>query len=348
MSLATGRPTQILSVQYVRGIAAIGVAAFHGSLLTNVSFSVGNAGVDAFFVISGFVMWLITSGRNVTMAAFFGQRIKRVVPIYWVVTLFLALAATLKPNLFPRENPTVPHVVESLLFIPHVAPNGSIWPLLIQGWTLNYEMFFYLLFGLLLITSASTRLASLTFVILILTCIGRLFPFVNRIALTDTSPLLLEFLAGVWLAQAWIRDRLPPVWLAWSMLSSGVLVLVASNWLPNVEGFRVLIWGIPALLILTGLVSLEKSQAIKPRLRVLKLLGDASYSIYLTHSLAILAITIMLARIGVNIEGQAYLLAPILVGAVAIGVVSYWLVEKPLAGLLRPVRFPQNIRTQDP
>ncbi len=138
----------------------------------------GFAGVDVFFVISGFIMWSI-SARESRPAAFMVNRIVRITPLYWLATgvmIFGALA-----GLFPRVVLTPDHIVNSLLFIPHVSPsNHQVWPLLVQGWTLNYEMFFYALFALTLF--APRALQALLCVAGIACCVAMAMPQVHIVA----------------------------------------------------------------------------------------------------------------------------------------------------------------------
>jgi exopolysaccharide production protein ExoZ len=107
-----------------------------------------------------------------------------------------------------------------------------------------------------------------------------------------TSPLLVEFLAGVWLCEAWRRQ--------WLKSQRGwVLVLVGLGWFTIVEtaGFyhgaqRPLTWGVPALLVVAGFVAMETAGR-KIRLTVFEALGDCSYSIYLFHGIVLAVLVSM-------------------------------------------------------
>ena len=96
----------IHSIQYLRAVAALMVVFHHLIIQIDVyeavlhSISVGAAGVDVFFVISGFVIWFVTYGKEVSAGEFFAKRVIRVVPIYWLITLVIAVAATAAPHLF--------------------------------------------------------------------------------------------------------------------------------------------------------------------------------------------------------------------------------------------------------
>src|SRR5215831_4540480 len=143
----------ILGLQYVRGIAAMMVVYHHtgfqifkaGGHVGLPLWQLGAAGVDLFFVTSGFIMWVTTQDAHVTPAEFCYRRIVRVAPLYWLATLFLLGVSLAAPQLLGTTKFDPGHAMESLLFVPveHPIFAGEALPFIIQGWTLNYEMFFY-------------------------------------------------------------------------------------------------------------------------------------------------------------------------------------------------------------
>ena len=126
------------------------MVAFHTGRATIL----GQAGVDVFFVISGFIMWMVTA-EPVGPAQFLWHRVVRIVPLYWIATLIMAA----------HRSSSVSDTVNSLLFWPYRDANDELWPVLVQGWTLNFEMFFYLLFAAALIIPRRFQLLSLTAVL---------------------------------------------------------------------------------------------------------------------------------------------------------------------------------------
>ena len=110
--------------------------------------TLGNAGVDLFFVISGFVMVYASErmfGRAGGQLQFITRRLIRIVPLYWLVTpLYLVMALAIPAF---EKSYSVASVVASYLFIPWPRLDGIMQPLVGQGWTLNYEMFFYAIFA---------------------------------------------------------------------------------------------------------------------------------------------------------------------------------------------------------
>ena len=158
----------ILPIQYLRGIAALMVVWHHSSSqipALNRFFpgSSGAHGVDLFFVISGFIMAVTTTGAGLTPLQFLRRRVVRVVPLYWILTLAMVGLALVAPSLFRTLKVTADTLVQSLLFIPHFSTSftDKAWPLLVPGWTLNYEMYFYVILAVILLLPAAWRMSTL-------------------------------------------------------------------------------------------------------------------------------------------------------------------------------------------
>jgi peptidoglycan/LPS O-acetylase OafA/YrhL len=95
------------------------------------------------------------------------------------------------------------------MFVPHASPSGEVLPIVQNGWTLNYEMFFYILFALWLAAPRNLRLFGVVLTLGALVVLGRLAgSFKTPMAGAFTSPLLLEFAAGALLAHVWLRGGL--------------------------------------------------------------------------------------------------------------------------------------------
>ncbi|MDP2258847.1 MAG: acyltransferase [Caulobacter sp.] len=322
---ATDRPW--VSIQHLRAMAALSVALFHACQWSRIDFSIGAAGVDLFFVISGFVMWTVTAGRDPTPLAFLRRRVIRVAPLYWLVTLALVAGALAFPQRFPEVEPRADHVLLSLAFIQHMNPDGQPFPVLPPGWTLNYEAVFYLVFASCLILPVRRRIAALTMALLLLSIAGFAWPPGYVMLL---NPMFLQFLAGVWLARLAQERLLPERAIGWLLLGLG-LTLFLLLWLSAIDPdlWRPMIWGLPAVLVVAGAVSVE-SDGGWPAWRWLGLLGDASYSIYLTHTLTIGALAMTIGA------WNPPLFVPLAM-AVAIlgGLASYLLIERPMLVRLR-------------
>ena len=273
--------TPLLSIQYLRAIAALAVVAYHAGQWITAPVAVGAAGVDVFFVISGFVMWITTDGRTVSPWRFLRRRAERVIPLYWTATLALAVVATLAPGVFPHVTPQAWHIARSLLFIPHGNPEGAGFPLLAVGWTLDYEALFYLVFAALLLTPQAGRLTRLALALAALSALGLAYPAAYTLLF---NPMLMQFAAGAAIGRLWILRALPGPGAGAGLIALGLALLGAGHVLGVVPEslLRPAAWGAPAALLVIGAVSLEAAGRL-PRWAALARLGDASFSIYLIH-----------------------------------------------------------------
>ena len=227
---------RLSSIQLLRAAAALGVVLFHACQWSHIDFAVGAAGVDLFFVISGFVLWTAAGEARSSSEAiaqneigpggFLLARLVRVAPLYWIATLTVFAVARAWPQALPIVHPDPRHLVLSLLFLPHVGPGDDPFPLLPTGWTLTYEAFFYLAFALALACPRDRRLQVLSCLLLAASILG--FGYHGWYTLL-CNPLLLEFLAGVWLARLWARGRLQVLGAAGGLglIGLGVLALAA-------------------------------------------------------------------------------------------------------------------------
>ncbi|QDC00872.1 acyltransferase [Mesorhizobium sp. 8] len=315
-------------IQYLRAVAALGVVVFHAAERSGTHFAIGAAGVDVFFVISGFIMWVIASERSPSPAAFLRDRIERIAPLYWIATGVMVAGAL--AGLFPNLRLSAWYVLSSLAFLASRSPStGDIWPVLVQGWTLNYEMFFYALFAAALFLPARRRLAALAGLFLALAAAGWLFAPETPILKTWTDPLLLEFLVGIAIGEAWLRGAVP------SPASGIVLIAVALVGFAFVgvtyAGFTPFVLGPLAAALVLGVLAFERHAAV-PRLPLAAYLGDSSYSTYLWHTMAISVV----AKAGslLSLPGPVVLIAAIVAG-VAIGVAVHEILEKPIAAFLK-------------
>lgn len=269
-------PRTLLSIQYLRGMAALTVVAYH----THWTHSeLGAAGVDVFFVISGFVMAHVVK-PNTQPGPFLRARAVRVVPMYWLATLAM-LAVTTRPV-------SAAHLLQSLAFVPHPGPEGLGWPVVVPGWTLNFEAMFYALFAVALCTRRP--LLALAGLLCAAIAATMLHPGIRAAFGAYGSLLATEFLAGVGLHRAWRHGWLR---LAWPALPLGLALLAMQTILPAPADIRCLTWGVPALLIVAGGLAVEGMGRL-PTVPLLRRLGDASYAIYLVHPLALEVLTPLL------------------------------------------------------
>jgi exopolysaccharide production protein ExoZ len=213
-----------------------------------------------------------------------------------------------------------------------VASQGTFHPVVLQGWTLVYEMFFYIIFAATLFADKRLRLwlagGALAFVVFI----HSLLPSDSLQALGN--PILLEFVAGLAIGRLWTANIKFPVWTAAALLVAGVIFLATVDDL-SPHGPRLLRWGIPAAMIVAGSIFLERARP-SPSIYFLKLLGDASYSIYLWHILLLVVVDNAFLKINLPLALHVCLVA---VTSVAGTLALYFLIEQPLSDFLnRKVR----------
>ncbi len=333
------------SLQILRGMAALSVVLFHVSdMLVQYTdrhglfcrfasmWHTGAAGVDLFFIISGFVMVQSTRTRFQQSGSswdFMVRRLIRIVPLYWLYTsvmlILVLLPFTLKGQVFSGL-----YTVKSYLFIPAFNPaSGLDLPLLAQGWTLSYEMYFYVIFALLLRFQERFLLPAISTLFFLSVMVGLLLETQNPILKVLTSPLLLEFVLGCHLARL-VNKRNIPSRICYSLIAGGLAALFFSRNLGfNVE-LRLIVWGIPAFFLATGCVFLEKNGiGFIPGRQLLTMLGDSSYSTYLTHTFVVLCFSTMLKRklIFHGVHNDLLVVGSV-IACLLVGYISYMYFEK--------------------
>lgn len=328
---------KLYGIQYLRAVAALGVVVFHAAERNGGHFVIGAAGVDVFFVVSGFIMWVLAETRQPSPVAFLRERVERIAPLYWIATAVMVAGGL--AGLFPNMKLTAFHVFGSFAFIPHVSPSdGGTWPVLVQGWTLNFEMFFYVLFAAVLFLPTTKRFPVLALVFGALVCLGLALQPDGAVLRTYTSPLMAEFLIGAAIGKLWLANRMPPSRL-------GIPLIVASIAGFALVGFGTLPFGPAALgplsgMLLIGVLGLEKAGGVR-HVRALTYLGDASYSIYLWHTIAISVVVKASGILGLPAL-PAFVLS-IIAGTVA-GLVCHELLEKPIAAWFKARRHRESVR----
>ena len=267
---------KLRSIQVLRGIAACAVVVLHAYPQVETRGGVevrelglagyGAAGVDLFFVISGFIMATVAQGR--TARQFLGDRLWRIYPLWWVAVV---------PWLFmlPRG---ATFVMSSLTLWPIYA-GGYYVPVLKVGWTLSFELLFYLGMTAAIATRAAVPIALYAlFMLGALTLPSPVLHFVG-------NPMALEFLMGVMVARLPRRAALGwliPLGFALLFATRASTGDVESTLEPHFALWRAFAWGMPAALVVWGTLSIAKLFDHR-RFDLPVAMGDASYSIYLFH-----------------------------------------------------------------
>jgi peptidoglycan/LPS O-acetylase OafA/YrhL len=330
----------VVSIQYLRGIAASLVVLHHAMSPTSLppvfpTLRIGAFGVDLFFVISGYIMWTTTENRPTDPLRFWGARILRVVPLYWIFTTLYILL--MRPGIFSGASLDPLYIVQSYLFVPVVDPVfGEVKPVYALGWTLHFEMYFYFVFGFcLLIPQRRARLAAAVGALLLLVLTGFVLRPSNVVAGTYTDPILLEFAAGIMLAHFAAELRARPPAVGWALIGAAAVWLAFHAVIDEPQS-HLSTFGFPAVTMVAGALILEPFVRAQPN-RFALLLGGASYSIYLAHPFAqrILYFVIdPVGGIGSNALVVLFVVTSVIVG-IGAGIGSYFLIEQPIIDAAR-------------
>ncbi len=321
-------------IQGLRALAALAVVALHvadeaGALAGTPGRSPYpfidalplEAGVDLFFVISGFVMtWASWDefGRWRSVGPFVRRRLLRIVPLYWLLTAAAAGAAFVLPGLVSDGlGDGWGYVAASFAFLPSRRADGFVQPVLRLGWTLNYEMLFYALVACALPLRRPVGLAAVLAVLAGLAAAGQFRPAAVALAFW-TDPVVAEFALGVLVATAARRG-----WRAGRAGLLGLAAALGAAWWAGGDAGRVLVRGGPAMLLVFHSLSWRRLP------RWLLLLGDASYALYLVHPFPMRALRAGFVRLPGPSAVPLYLAAS-LACSVALALALHVTVEQPI------------------
>jgi len=343
--------TKILNIQALRGIAVLFVIALH--LLENENkyahgytilphfFNIGTSGVDLFFVISGFVMVAITRDwfrQPGAIPKFLYHRVTRIYPMYWFYSLLM-----LAIYLVQRKTGSDTRIVDltaSFFLLPQ-----SQLPLLVVGWTLVHELYFYLVFSLFLMFPLRW-MPPLLLIWGATSIIGCLFQIDSPTFQLITNPLTLEFIGGSLIALIYFSGKSSPetakksslifliIGFGWWLISYSVCIKLGLP--PESSGWiRIAAYGFPAACSVYSLVTIEKYSNRRMPIWLI-LIGNASFSIYLSHLLVIAAIGRIWEKFGfVGSWTNSVVLVGMLLSTIVVGIVSFQLIELPLLKFTR-------------
>lgn len=316
-------------IQLMRLLCSIMIILFH----SNIIGMHGYFAADIFNVLSGFIL-VYSTHKVVSSKYFFYNRLVRIIPLYWFFTLITYALISFMPQISLMSEAKIPYLLKSLFFIPFINGKGAGVPIMGVGWTLNYEMFFCLIFWLGMKINHRYRGLISSFIIITLVVIGRVFKLDNYILRFYTDSLMLEFVFGIVIF--YMKDLIKEyAQKRWVQISGYVFVIVSMAILifdlgvdtNIIRGIRL---GIPAfLLVLISIISFEKITF--PRRLIA--LGNATYSIYLLEYFTTALYKVLAGKLGFIME--SILFATMIAGTLAAGYLIYILIEKPLYLKLR-------------
>jgi len=291
-------------------------------------------GVDIFFVISGFVILhtVKRSSKKATTKHFIFNRMTRIFPVYWLVSLSLLPVFFLKPGWVNSGAEHATSLIHSFLLIPH---EGA--PLIMVGWTLEYEMFFYVCFAVALNFVRRTPELVLIALFMLLICIGIYFPSSSSEPIREvmTSPLLIYFVAGMLMARYYkaiptSNSIIAAVLIAWVVFT----VNIAAYQFEEIN--RVLHYAPTAITTVLLFIMFEKRGVVFHKATSLWG-GNISYSLYIIHVLCISALGRLWLAYGKEYVSSEVMLLGAMLLSVVCATVMYSYFEKPVIKAIRNI-----------
>jgi exopolysaccharide production protein ExoZ len=288
-------------------------------------FGFGAVGVHIFFVISGYIMTLVASrGPEFSYYDFVTRRFIRIFPVYWICcALYLAVRAVMHdlPDL------TIGQFLGALLLLPDAA-SRIIGP----GWTLTYELYFYLVFAVAMLLGLRSGLIAVSLFFVASIAAGLLTHPVGAGWMIVTSTLLVEFVAGTWIAYL-ARNRAWPEWLGFAAIVLALLLFAAGLLWGYDRAPSAVLWGVPSAMLVAGAVIVEPRVRQSRAFRAVAHLGDSSYVLYLLHIL-IIDVAIRLCQLAGIGSGRYVIVAIVVLACIGLSELFHRWVELPLTGRL--------------
>lgn len=309
-------------------------------------FNFGMFGVDLFFVISGFIMIAVTRGKfqNLKQATrFLYHRASRIYPTYWFYSLLVLGVFLFKPTLVNSSQGNEVNILASFLLLP-----SEKLPLVMVGWTLIHEMYFYLVYFIFLLLVAEKHLMkALVSWVLAIVMVNIYFELNGPIEKLIFHPLTIEFVMGCFLGIYFSRTINKNKYRNSLLFLAASAVFIASIYGHNLyqsytghiepqNWWRVLIFGIPAIIIVFCFLSAERNGFIIHS--SIGNIGDASYSIYLSHILTLSAAGRAWSEVSLDsVSDNLVILPTLMILVVAVGMLSFRYIEKPLLFYCRKI-----------
>jgi exopolysaccharide production protein ExoZ len=321
----------------------------------------GAFGIDIFFVISGFILSLTVIKSHAApgqdaMWQFMKRRIIRIYPIYWVIALLILLRLTLSHQILKHN------YVPAFFLLPsiHAVPNPAIFT---YSWTMTFEMFFYLVLGLILLITTRRAVQVLVALLSISGCMGLRVNICHPIVILACNPLLLEFVFGALLALLYMRyGQHPLIGRALTFIGiASALYLGKQHSLSiaynsvmifgNVGVFaRVATWGLSAAVLVAGAIFWSPSMKSASG-RWFVRIGNSSYSAYLVSALVLEYASRFYFRLTMpthTFMSRFLFEASMIIAILGSGFACYVFIEKPIlnylqARFLRKQRAPHKV-----
>jgi len=334
------------SIEFGRGVAALLVVLYHasrhvaketGEMPFSSAFLFGHAGVDFFFVISGFIIYYVHSahfGDLSQLPRYLVRRISRIYPLFWVALGFAALLLVSRGEALPTGH--------------MLSLDALLWPgdsLVGVSWTLHFEMMFYAFFALFLVFG---RRVGVVLCVLWVGLILHFMAFGTGKAPTVLDSYNLQFLMGMVVAHVALHSQFSKR-QSGGLVLGGIALFAATALMENTDllnGYgdvARIFYGVPAALIVLGSAQLDRYHEAKPW-QIGVFFGSLSYSIYLMHlfGVALANRALGMTDLGLVLSGEAKALV-LAVAGVAFGVIVGLLIERPLQKLVKARPKPSTL-----
>lgn len=286
------------AVQVLRALAAAAVVFQHAVMnwaqkatvpgpMPSVE-AMGDYGVKLFFCISGFIIvhtaMAMAPGWE-SAKTFWRRRIRRIVPLYWIITTVYVIKLVASD-----QDVGIAQVLQSYLFIPYLNPQGLMQPILGQGWSLNYEMLFYLTFGAMFFLPRSWHVPAVAGLMTALAAV-RAFGWLDDASSGGVlsywaDAIILYFVAGMLacpVAQHWRARKWPALTQGWAAFVGTCIVVWYAGFALPADHELAFPWMPVASIVPLLLCITAQPRPIGSAWQPLVAAGDASYSTYLTH-----------------------------------------------------------------
>ena len=303
----------------------------------------GDAGVDIFFVLSGFIMVYVARDQFGVRGAPLGfmlRRIARVAPLYWICTTLMIAVVGLEQGLVTHHGLDVWHVVKSYLFIPHQREGDHlVRPVFALGWTLTFEMMFYAVFALGLFLTRRSGLIAVMATIAGAVALGLVFRPEATVLAYFSHPIILEFAVGVAIGWLYVTGRvLSPAAILPGLVAGLVLLGLAPHLSYDMDPLRVVYFGLPATIMVGACLLGATAETDRMVPAIASRLGDSSYSLYLSHPFALGLFRQAFVHLHLDsVIGPWGFVAAASVFCLVVGHLTFVVVEKPIMRRTRKV-----------
>ena len=331
---------QINSLNDLRALSAMTVVMSHiGCTAYFMGTERGAYAVSVFYIISAFLsMYTTEKQKSVTdNIKWIFKKVLRIIPLYYIFTLFTFFVAKIKPDWFNTITATIPHLVKSLIFIPYENPNGIVRPILDVTWFLVLLFWFNILFGIVKLINHKYR-GTITIAILVIAFIfGKIFLKDNSIFLQykyGIISLVFEILIY------YIYNISCQKNYNLSLKSNAVfnilcyILFLGLIWIYSIiadNNLRFIAEFIPFIVVLVFLLFQEQFLQFK----AINIISSASYSIYLCHEFVVKGFSRLVYNLD-NLTAITFILSFIcLVASVLVGILCWKFLETPLNKIIK-------------